>query len=198
MPKIHHRFSHQVFNKFKLCFEELSKAKYLLFPSAYELEPKAVDFFTSKFHFPVYTTRESSFGLGSLDGGDSGRNSREWSHVSLGGARILDTLWVLLDVGRDIFWSAMMTFSLFWDQLLNDKMIVEEWRVGMRVKSKKKTELVRREEIKELVKRFMDGESEEEKEMRRRVCDLSRGSVAKTGSSDVNIDSFLRDITKIV
>ncbi|KAG2280036.1 hypothetical protein Bca52824_051256 [Brassica carinata] len=39
------------------CFEELSKAKYLLFPSAYELEPKAVDFFTSKFHFPVYTTR---------------------------------------------------------------------------------------------------------------------------------------------
>ncbi|CAN6993391.1 hypothetical protein Bca4012_048273 [Brassica carinata] len=105
---------------------------------------------------------------------------------------------VLLDVGRDIFWSAMMTFSLFWDQLLNDKMIIEEWRVGMRVKSKKKTELVRREEIKELVKRFMDGESEEEKEMRRRVCDLSRGSVAKTGSSDVNIDSFLRDITKIV
>lgn len=44
-------------NKFKPCFEELSKAKYLLFPSAYELEPKAVDFFTSKFHFPVYTTR---------------------------------------------------------------------------------------------------------------------------------------------
>lgn len=95
----------------------------------------------------------------------------------------------------------MLTFPLFWDQILNAKMIVEDWRVGMRIKSNTKTELIRRDEIKESVKRFMDGESEEEKEMRRRACHLSeicRGSVVKTGSSDVNIDSFLRDITKIV
>ncbi|KAG2327575.1 hypothetical protein Bca52824_010303 [Brassica carinata] len=56
LPEIYHGFSHQVFNKFKPCFDELSKAKYLIFPSAYELEPKAVDFFASKFDFPVYTT----------------------------------------------------------------------------------------------------------------------------------------------
>ena len=42
--------------------------------------------------------------------------------------------------------------------------------------------LIRRDEVKELVKRFMDGETEEVKDMRRRACDLSeicRGAVAK-------------------
>ncbi|CAH8264213.1 unnamed protein product [Arabidopsis lyrata] len=96
----------------------------------------------------------------------------------------------------------MLTFPLFRDQFLNAKMIVEEWRVGMRIESKKQMELlIVSDEIKELVKRFMDGESEEGKEMRRRTCDLSgicRRAVAETGSSDANIDAFLKDITKIV
>lgn len=43
----------------------------------------------------------------------------------------------------------------------------------MGIKSDKKMELVRRDDIKELVKRFMDGESEEVREMRSRVCDFS-------------------------
>lgn len=49
--------------------------------------------------------------------------------------------------------------------------------------------------------RFMDRESEEGKEMRKRACDLGkicRGAVARSGSSDVNIDTFIKDITKIV
>ncbi|CAH2035781.1 unnamed protein product [Thlaspi arvense] len=54
--QIFHCDSNKMFNKFKPCFHELSKAKYLLVPSAYELEPKAIDFLTSKFNFPVYAT----------------------------------------------------------------------------------------------------------------------------------------------
>nr|AAM96996.1 putative glucosyltransferase [Arabidopsis thaliana]AAN15419.1 putative glucosyltransferase [Arabidopsis thaliana] len=96
----------------------------------------------------------------------------------------------------------LLTFPVFWDQFLNAKMIVEEWRVGMGIERKKQMELlIVSDEIKELVKRFMDGESEEGKEMRRRTCDLSeicRGAVAKGGSSDANIDAFIKDITKIV
>ncbi|ESQ51537.1 hypothetical protein EUTSA_v10016980mg [Eutrema salsugineum] len=56
LPEIFHGYSYQSFGKFKKCYDELSKAKYLLFPSVYELEPKAIDFFTSKFDFPVYAT----------------------------------------------------------------------------------------------------------------------------------------------
>ncbi|KAG5396773.1 hypothetical protein IGI04_018587 [Brassica rapa subsp. trilocularis] len=92
----------------------------------------------------------------------------------------------------------MLAFPLHWDQILNGKMIVEEWRVGMKIERRKKTELlIDREEIKEVVKRLMDRESEEGKEMRRRACDVSeicRGAVAEKGSSDANIDAFIRDI----
>ncbi|CAH8313360.1 unnamed protein product [Eruca vesicaria subsp. sativa] len=268
LPEIYHGFSHEVFNKFKPCFDELSKAKYLLFPSAYELEPKAVDFFTSKFDFPVYTTgplipfdelsdvSEPEY-IKWLDGqpessvlyisqgsflsvseaemeeivGGVRESGVPFLWVARGGELKMkkalegsagvvvswcDQLRVLCHAAVGGFWThcgfnstlegiysgvPMLTFPLFWDQFLNAKMIVEDWRVGMSVKSNKKTEFVKREEIKELVKRFMDGESEEGKEMRRRVCDLSEichGSVSKTGSSDVNIDSFLKDITKIV
>ena len=270
LPEIYHGFSHQVFNKFKPCFDELSKAKYLLFPSPYELEPKAVDFFTSKFDFRVYTTgplipfEELSAGndvskpeyIQWLDGqpessvlyisqgsflsvteaemeeivGGVRETGVRFLWVARGGELKLkealegssgvvvswcDQLRVLSHAAVGGFWThcgfnstlegiysgvPMLKFPLFWDQFLNAKMIVEDWRVGMRIKGNKKTELVRRDEIKELVKRFMDGESKEGKEMRKRVCDLSeicRGSVAKAGSSNVNIDAFLKDITKI-
>ncbi|XP_048630584.1 UDP-glycosyltransferase 87A1-like [Brassica napus] len=271
LPEIYHGFSHQVFNKFKPCFDELSKAKYLLFPSPYELEPKAVDFFTSKFDFPVYTTgplipfEELSAGndvikpeyIQWLDGQpeSSVLYISQGSFLSVSEAEMEETVGGVRESGISFLWVArggesklkealegspgvvvswcdqlrvlshkavggfwthcgfnstlegiysgvpMLTFPLFWDQFLNAKMIVEDWRVGMGIKSDKKTELVRRDDIKELVKRFMDGESEEVREMRRRACDLSeicRGAVAERGSSDVNIDAFLKDITKIV
>ncbi|KAJ4891320.1 UDP-glycosyltransferase 87A1 [Raphanus sativus] len=271
LPEIYRGFSHQVFNKVRPCFDELSKAKYLLFPSAYELEPKALDFFTSKFDFPVYTTgplipfEELSAGnevsepeyikwldeqpersvlyisqgsflsvseaeMEEIVGGvrESGvpflwvaRGGESKMKEALEGSSGFVVSWcdqlrVLCHAAVGGFWThcgfnstlegiysgvPMLTFPLFWDQILNAKMIVEDWRVGMRIKSNKKTELIRRDEIKESVKRFMDGESEEGKEMRSRACHLSeicRGSVANFGSSDVNIDSFLKDITKIV
>ncbi|CAN7104447.1 unnamed protein product [Brassica rapa subsp. narinosa] len=271
LPEIYHGFSHQVFNKFKPCFDELSKAKYLLFPSPYELEPKAVDFFTSKFDFPVYTTgplipfEELSAGndvikpeyIQWLDGQpeSSVLYISQGSFLSVSEAEMEETVGGVRESGISFLWVArggesklkealegspgvvvswcdqlrvlshkavggfwthcgfnstlegiysgvpMLTFPLFWDQFLNAKMIVEDWRVGMGIKSDKKTELVRRDDIKELVKRFMDGESEEVREMRSRACDLSeicRGAVAERGSSDVNIDAFLKDITKIV
>ncbi|KAL0863604.1 hypothetical protein Bca101_042722 [Brassica carinata] len=234
LPEIYHGFSHQ-------------------------LEPKAVDFFASKFDFPVYTTgplipfeelaagndvskpeyiqwldeqpessvlyiSQGSFlsvseaEMEEIVGGVRESGVR-FLWVARGGEsklRRLLKLRVLCHAAVGGFWThcgfnstlegiysgvPMLTFPLFWDQFLNAKMIVEDWRVGMRIKSNKKTELIRRDEIKELVKRFMDGESEEGKEMRLRACDLSEiccGSVVKTGSSDVNIDSFLKDITKIV
>ncbi|KFK34734.1 hypothetical protein AALP_AA5G186000 [Arabis alpina] len=54
----------------------------------------------------------------------------------------------------------LLVLPLQWDQILNAKEIVEEWRIGMRIKKKKKL-LIGREEIKQVVNGFVDKESEE-------------------------------------
>ncbi|CAB4282123.1 unnamed protein product [Prunus armeniaca] len=94
----------------------------------------------------------------------------------------------------------MLTFPLFLDQLPNSRQIVEEWRIGGRVKTEVQDEkLMTREEIAELVKRFMDLENSDGKEMRKRAkerSDLCHQAIAKGGSSDTNLDNFIRDIGK--
>ncbi|KAG2301950.1 hypothetical protein Bca52824_030601 [Brassica carinata] len=271
LPEIFHGYVYQSYSKFKPCYDEISKANCLLFPSAYELEPKAIDFFTFRFRFPVYSTgplipfeelgeagepeyirwldEQPERSVLYISQGSFLSTSEAQMEEIVGGVRDsrvrffwvarglesrlkeavegsfgvvvswCDQLRVLCHAAVGGFWThcgynstlegmysgvAMLTFPLVWDQFLNAKMIVEEWRIGMRMERKKssRTELlVRRDEIKELVERFMDGESEEVKEMRRRACHLSeicRGAVAKNGSSDVNVDAFIEDMTKMV
>ncbi|RID66676.1 hypothetical protein BRARA_D01798 [Brassica rapa] len=88
-----------------------------------------------------------------------------------------DQLRVLCYAAIGGFWTHWMysgvpklTFPLVWDQFLNAKMIVDTTEL-----------LARRDEVKELVKR-------------RRACEICRGAVAKAGSSDVNIDAFIKDM----
>ncbi|PPR80493.1 hypothetical protein GOBAR_AA40227 [Gossypium barbadense] len=94
----------------------------------------------------------------------------------------------------------MLTFPIFMDQNPNSKQIVEDWKVGWRVKKNKVGEgehLVSREEIAELVRRFMDFESKEQMEMRKRarkVGETCQKAIAKGGSTDINLDAFIKDI----
>lgn len=94
----------------------------------------------------------------------------------------------------------MLTFPIFWDQVPNSKKIVEDWKIGWRVKREVGWQnLVTREEISGLVKRFMDLESIEVKEMRKRAKDLEevcRGAIANGGSTDTNLDAFLSHISQ--
>uniref|UniRef100_A0A1J3JZ60 UDP-glycosyltransferase 87A2 n=1 Tax=Noccaea caerulescens TaxID=107243 RepID=A0A1J3JZ60_NOCCA len=266
LPPLFESHLHRVFKKAKLCFDEISKAKCLLFTTAYELEPKAVDFFTSEFDIPVYATgplipfEELSVGSepdyikwldqqpersvlyisqGSFLSVSEAQMKEIVAGVKQSGVRFLwvarggesklkealegssgdvvswcDQLRVLCHRGVGGFWThcgfnstlegiysgvPMLAFPLFWDQILNAKVIVEDWRVGMRIERRKRTEVViARDEIEGVVKRFMDRESEEGKEMRRRACDLSeisRGAVEERGSSNANIDAFMSDIS---
>ncbi|CAN1754216.1 UDP-glycosyltransferase 87A2 [Linum perenne] len=71
----------------------------------------------------------------------------------------------------------MLCWPLFFDQFMNCKAIVEDWRVGWRARRRNKggaEEMVRREEIAEMVKRFMDAEEEsgEVGKMRKRALKL--------------------------
>ncbi|XVF68453.1 hypothetical protein PTKIN_Ptkin11bG0004200 [Pterospermum kingtungense] len=92
----------------------------------------------------------------------------------------------------------MLTFPIFWDQVPNSKQIVEDWKIGWRAKKNKVGEhLVMRQEIADLVRKFMDFESNEGKEMRRNAGKLREScqiAIAKGGSSDINVDSFIKDI----
>lgn len=93
----------------------------------------------------------------------------------------------------------MLTFPLLWDQVHNSKMIVEDWRIGWKVKRVDEVNLVTREEIEGLVRRFMDLESEEGKEMRRRaeeIKEICRQATGKGGSAEIDIDAFIRDISQ--
>ncbi|CAB4312427.1 unnamed protein product [Prunus armeniaca] len=98
----------------------------------------------------------------------------------------------------------ILTCPILGDQILNAKKIVEDWKIGYRVPKKnvgatEHEHLVTREEIAELVQRFMDLESEEGKEMRKRAKQLQEtchGAIAKGGSSDRNLDAFIEDILR--
>ena len=93
-----------------------------------------------------------------------------------------------------------LTFPLGMDQILSSKVIVEDWKIGWRVKRDRLSGLVGREEIAGLVRKFMGLESDdhEAQELRRRVRELREichCSIGQDGSSESNINAFLRDIS---
>ncbi|OMP02400.1 UDP-glucuronosyl/UDP-glucosyltransferase [Corchorus olitorius] len=90
-----------------------------------------------------------------------------------------------------------LTFPLFADQNLNSKIIVEDWKIGWRVNFKSEN-LVTRDEISNLVQKFMDLESDEGKEMRQRAKELQEKclhAMERNGSSETNINSFIQNLS---
>lgn len=96
----------------------------------------------------------------------------------------------------------MLTFPLFLDQVVNSRLIVEDWKIGWRIKKRSEVEseiLVTKEEISELVQRFMNLESGEVKELRERargLKDSCHQAIAEGGSSHSNLDAFVRGISE--
>ncbi|XP_057726630.1 UDP-glycosyltransferase 87A1-like isoform X1 [Arachis stenosperma] len=95
----------------------------------------------------------------------------------------------------------MLTFPLFLDQVPNSSQIVDEWKNGWKVETSNSgsDKLLAKEKIEELVKRFMDLESREGIKIRGRARELKvmcHRAVANGGSSDGNLDAFLRDISR--
>ncbi|TXG74452.1 hypothetical protein EZV62_003031 [Acer yangbiense] len=93
-----------------------------------------------------------------------------------------------------------LTFPLGMDQMTNSKMIEEDWKIGWRVRKLAEVEnLVSREAIREHVVKFMDMESNEGRQMRKRVKEVQEkceDAIAKDGSSEINIKSFIRNISQ--
>ncbi|XP_004294771.1 PREDICTED: UDP-glycosyltransferase 87A1-like [Fragaria vesca subsp. vesca] len=93
----------------------------------------------------------------------------------------------------------LLTFPIGFDQGLNSKLVVEDWKIGWRVKSTeaKIDHLVTSDEIASLVKKIMNLGDDEGKEMRRRITELQQilqGAIKEGGSSQTNINAFIRGI----
>ncbi|XP_068337125.1 UDP-glycosyltransferase 87A1-like [Pyrus communis] len=92
-----------------------------------------------------------------------------------------------------------LTFPLRMDQGMVSKMIVEDWKVGWRLRKAedKMDHLVTSEEIAGLAQKFMELEDDEGREMRRRARELKQichGAIEEGGSSETNINAFVGDI----
>ncbi|KAH0997604.1 hypothetical protein GBA52_021468 [Prunus armeniaca] len=92
---------------------------------------------------------------------------------------------------------AFLAFPLLMDQGMVSNLIVENWKVGLRLK-KAEVKLVTSEGIAGLVKKIMDLEDEEKKEMRRIAREVKKicyGAIAVGGSSET-INAFIRSISQ--
>ncbi|KAF5446648.1 hypothetical protein F2P56_032259 [Juglans regia] len=94
----------------------------------------------------------------------------------------------------------MLTLPILFDQFPNSKQIVEDWKVGWRIKKDVKSkDLVTRGEISELLKRFMDQESNEGLKLRMRAKELQevcQRAIAEGGSTQNYLDAFIADISR--
>ncbi|KAK3009708.1 hypothetical protein RJ639_013757 [Escallonia herrerae] len=91
----------------------------------------------------------------------------------------------------------MLTFPLAADQHHNCELIVEGWKIGLELKSNVGADnVVGREEISNNVKRLMDQNGEEGKQLRRRAKELQetcQRAIEKGGSTDCNSNAFFED-----
>ncbi|KAI4315931.1 hypothetical protein L6164_023960 [Bauhinia variegata] len=94
-----------------------------------------------------------------------------------------------------------LTFPITMDQALNSKIIVEDWKVGWRVKKDAEVDtLVRKDEIAEIVTKFMDLESDLGRNLRKKAKELQQIfhlAIANHGSNETNINAFVNEIIEV-
>ncbi|CAO2840030.1 unnamed protein product [Amaranthus hypochondriacus] len=93
----------------------------------------------------------------------------------------------------------MLTCPIFWDQMPNSKLIVNDLKVGFRAINSgyNKEKLVSRVEIAKLVTTFMDPQSLERKEVVERATSLKhifRKAIQDGGSATSDLDAFIKHI----
>ena len=121
---------------------------------------------------------------------------RVLSHSSIGGF-LSHCGWNSTREGM-LYGLPFLTFPIAFDQFFNSKLIVEDWKIGWRMKQNVKADnLVTRVEIAKLVQKFMDLESDEAKEIRTKageVKQICQHSIAKGGSAETSISAFIKNL----
>ncbi|WVY92021.1 hypothetical protein V8G54_037535 [Vigna mungo] len=252
-------------------FKWVSRAKYLLFASIYELEPEAIDVLKEEFPFPVYTIGPAIpyFSLQNTPTLSNNNGYMEWldaqpagsvlyisqgSHFSVSRAQIDEIASALRESGIRFLWVArgeasrlkqicgdnglvvtwcdqlrvlchpciggfwshcgwnstkegvlagvpFLTFPIIMDQPLDSKMIVEDWKVGWRMKEDvDANSLVEKDDIVMLLQKFMDLDTELARGIRERSKTLQQiclRAITNGGSAVTHLDAFRRDLMQI-
>lgn len=94
----------------------------------------------------------------------------------------------------------LLAFPLGWDQLVNARMVADEWKVGINLREQRgENGVVGRAAISAAVRKLMDFGSGVGQEMRRRAAMLredSRCAVQEGGSSHRSLSGFLKDLAE--
>lgn len=102
----------------------------------------------------------------------------------------------------------MITWPLFAEQFLNEKMIIEAWKIGVRVgvevpvrwgDEEKVGVLVKKDGVKKAIEALMDGGEEGEKRRKRarEIGEKGRRAMEKGGSSHSNMSSLIQDVKEL-
>lgn len=93
----------------------------------------------------------------------------------------------------------MLTFPLSTDQPMYSKLIVENWKIGWRLRDKiEKDVLIKREKVQEVVKKFMDFESDEVKEINKNCKEFKEElwiAIAEDSTAERSVAKFLSEIS---
>ncbi|RZB69869.1 UDP-glycosyltransferase 87A1 [Glycine soja] len=99
---------------------------------------------------------------------------------------------------------SFLTFPIIMDQQIDSKMIVEDWKVGWRVKEDVKvntTTLVKKDEIAMLVQKFMDLDSNLAREIRERsetLRQICSRAITNGGSAVTDLNAFVKDLVQTI
>ncbi|KAH9619798.1 hypothetical protein KSS87_010525 [Heliosperma pusillum] len=93
----------------------------------------------------------------------------------------------------------MLTCPIFWDQIPNSKLIVNDFKIGWRVLKTgvEPEKVLTRQDVADLVKKFMDSESDERKAMvvrAKNASDTFKRAVEDGGSAASDFASFINNI----
>ncbi|KAF6172559.1 hypothetical protein GIB67_007072 [Kingdonia uniflora] len=91
----------------------------------------------------------------------------------------------------------MLTLPILFNQVPNAKQIVDDWKIGVRVKESRSEVMVKREDIAMTVQRFMNLDGDGSQEMRRRASEIIETcqlALANGGSSASTLSAFVREI----
>ncbi|XBI66226.1 hypothetical protein VPH35_045855 [Triticum aestivum] len=91
-------------------------------------------------------------------------------------------------------------FPVAWDQLVNARMVADEWKVGIDLREQRGEDgSVSRAAISDAARKLMDSDSAVGQEMRKRAAQLrevSRSAVREGGSSHRSLSGFLEDLAE--
>uniref|UniRef100_A0ACD5XWA7 Uncharacterized protein n=1 Tax=Avena sativa TaxID=4498 RepID=A0ACD5XWA7_AVESA len=94
----------------------------------------------------------------------------------------------------------LLAFPVVWDQLVNARMVADEWMVGINLREKRGEDgTVSRATISAAVRKLMDFDSAVGQDMRRRaaeLCEHSRCALQEGGSSHRSLTRFLQDLVE--